>query len=153
MACNKVLMKAQDALAIKTLNNVAVEYFELGLENVSYYIWDELFHGIQCDPGKNNELLPIISCNMGNALRKTGYYEEAYRVCWRGLQCCFGTGAIYAVPELLIQLSIIKMKFEKADEAKMLYTLGQKTFLWIRKTNIDQITIEELAEEDFLMYC
>ena len=41
------LMSADKELNIKTLNNVAVEYFTLGMQNVSYQIWYELYNEIQ----------------------------------------------------------------------------------------------------------
>ena len=106
----QLLMSSDKELDIKTLNNVAVNYFELGLWDLSYQIWDELYHGIQSSPENYSVLLPVISCNMGNALRQTGYYEEAYRVLMQGLKRCCGTGAIYAMPELVMQLSILRMK-------------------------------------------
>lgn len=145
-------MAAKDALGIKTLNNVAVEYFELGLRDLPHHIWDELYHGIQGSRGNCEELLPVISCNMGNSLRQAGCYEEAYRVCRQGLKSCFGTGVIYAMPELTLQTAILCRKLGAFEEAKSLYSFGKNIFRWSRQVNINQ-TIEEMMEQDFLLYC
>ncbi len=145
------LMSADKELNIKTLNDVAVEYFELGLQYAAYQIWDELYHEIQCSTDGFEQLLPVISCNMGNMLRKTGYYEEAYRVLTQGLKRCFGTGSIYALPELLTQLSILRMKSGNTQEAHSMYSLGKNIFLWSRQIDIGQ-SIEEVMDRDFLLY-
>ena len=145
------LMSADKELSIKTLNNVAVEYFEWGLQNAAYQIWDELYHEIQCSTDDFEQFLPVISCNMGNMLRQTGYYEEAYGVLTQGLKRCFGTGSIYALPELLTQLSILGMKFGKTQEAHSMYFLGKHIFLWSRQLDIGQ-SIEEVMDRDFLLY-
>ncbi len=148
----QLLMSSDKELDIKTLNNVAVNYFELGLWDLSYQIWDELYHGIQSSPENYSVLLPVISCNMGNALRQTGYYEEAYRVLMQGLKRCCGTGAIYAMPELVMQLSILRMKRGNIQEAKSLYSFGKNIFCWSRQSDMNQ-SIEEIMEQDFLLYC
>lgn len=148
----QLLMSSDRELGIKTLNNVAVNYFELGLWDLSYQIWDELYHGIQSSPENYNGLLPVISCNMGNALRQAGYYEEAYGVLMQGLKRCFGTGTIYAMPELILQLSIVRMKRGNTEEAKSLYTFGKNIFRWSRQSSMNQ-SIEEIMEQDFLLYC
>ena len=62
------LMSADKELNIKTLNDVAVEYFELGLQYAAYQIWDELYHEIQCSTDGFEQLLPVISCTIGNML-------------------------------------------------------------------------------------
>lgn len=146
------LISADKELNIKTLNNVAVEYFTLGMQNVSYQIWDELYHEIQCSADNYEEFLPIISCNMGNMLRRTGYYKEAYHVLTQGVKRCFGTGSIYALPELLTQLSILRMKFGNKQEANSMYSLGRHIFRWSRQIDMKQ-SIEEIMEQDFLLYC
>ena len=146
------IMSADSELNIKTLNNVAVEYFELGLQHLSYQIWDELYHEIQRSEKDYEGLMPVISCNMGNMLRQTGYYEEAYRVLTQGLKKCFGTGAIYAMPELIIQLSILWMKLGNKAEANSMYSFCKKIFRWSRQMDISQ-PIEEVMERDFLLYC
>lgn len=146
------LVSANHELNLKTLNNVAVEYFELGLRHLSYQIWDELYHEIQYNADKYEELLPVISCNMGNMLRQTGYYEEAYRVLTQGLRRCFGTGSMYAMPELITQLSILGKKSGHATEADCMYDLGKKMFRWSRQIDIGQ-SIEEAMKQDFLLYC
>lgn len=146
------LMSADKELNIKTLNNVAVEYFTLGMQNVSYQIWDELYHEIQCSTDNFEEFLPVISCNMGNMLRRTGYYEESYHVLTQGLKRCFGTGSIYALPELFMQLSILRMKFGNTQEANSMYSLGKHIFRWSRQIDMKQ-SIEEIMEQDFLLYC
>ena len=146
------LMSADKELNIKTLNNVAVEYFTLGMQNVSYQIWDELYHEIQCSTDNFEEFLPVISCNMGNMLRRTGYYEEAYHVLTQALKRCFGTGSIYALPELFMQLSILRMKFGNTQEANSMYSLGKHIFRWSRQIDMKQ-SIEEIMEQDFLLYC
>ncbi len=148
----QLLMSSEKELSIKTLNNVAVNYFELGLWDLSYQIWAELYHGIQRSSENYNGLLPVISCNMGNALRQTGYYEEAYRVLMQGLKRCFVTGAIYALPELILQLSIVRMKRGNTEEAKSLYSFGKSIFRWSRQANMNQ-SMEEIMEQDFLLYC
>lgn len=146
------LMSADKKLNIKTLNNVAVEYFTLGMQNISYQIWDELYHEIQCSTDNFEEFLPVISCNMGNMLRRTGYYEEAYRVLTQGLKRCFVTGSIYALPELFMQLSILRMKLGNTQEANSMYSLGKHIFRWSRQIDMKQ-SIEEIMEQDFLLYC
>ena len=148
----QLLLSADKEMDIKILNNVAVNYFELGLWDLSYQIWDELYHGIQSSPENYNMLMPVISCNMGNALRQTGYYEEAYRVLMQGLKRCCGTGVIYAMPELILQLSILRMKRGNIQEANLLYTLGKNIFCWSRQLDMDK-SIEEIMEQDFLLYC
>lgn len=146
------VMSADNEMDIKTLNNVAVEYFELGLQHLSYQIWDELYHEIQRNENAYERLLPVISCNMGNMLRQTGYYEEAYRVLTQGLKRCFDTGAIYAMPELIMQLSILWMKLGNTTEANFMYSFCKKIFHWSRQMDINQ-SIEEVMERDFLLYC
>lgn len=146
-----IQMPAGSLLNIKTLNDVAVKYFELGLQDLSYQIWDKLYHEIQGNSQHSKELLPIICCNMGNMLRQTGYYEEAYLVCRQGLKWCFGADMTYAMPELIIQLSILCLKLGYADGAEPLYSLGKNTFFWSRQETIHQ-TIEEIMEQDFLLY-
>ena len=80
---------ARTPLIVKTLNNVAVEYFELGLKDLSYQILDTLYRDVSDCIENCGDLLPVISCNMGNMLRQSGYYEEAYRICRQGLTDCF----------------------------------------------------------------
>lgn len=146
------VISADNERNLKTLNNVAVEYFELGLQHLSYQIWDELYHEIQRS-GKDYEgLMPVISCNMGNMLRRTGYHEEAYRVLTQGLKRCFGTGAVYAMPELMIQLFILWMKQGNMAEADPVYSYCKKIFRWSRQPDISH-SIEEIMERDFLLYC
>lgn len=147
-----LLMAADNELHIKTLNNVAVEYFGLGLQDLSYQIWDELYHKIQSDSKGYEELLPVISCNMGNVLRQTGYYEEAGRVLTQGLKRCFGTGKTYAMPELIMQLSILRMISGHAQEANSMYSFGKNIYRWSRQINMGQ-SIEDIMERDFLLYC
>ena len=65
------MMTTENEMSIRTLNNVAVEYFELGLRNLSYQIWDELYHKIQRDASDYDALKPVISCNKGN-MKKPG---------------------------------------------------------------------------------
>lgn len=146
------MMPTENELNIRTLNNVAVEYFELGLQDLSYQIWDELYHKIQSNTKDYEEFMPIVSCNMGNMLRQTGYYEEAWQVLTQGLKRCFGTGAIYAMPELIMQLSILRLKFGNMEAANSLYSFGKNIFLWSRQMQIDQ-TLEDVLERDFLLYC
>ena len=146
------LMSADKELSIKTLNNVAVEYFEWGLQNAAYQIWDELYHEIQCSTDDFEQFLPVISCNMGNMLRQTGYHEEAYRVLTQGLRRCFGTGSVYAMPELLTQLSLLGMKSGHKTEADCMYRLAQKMFRWSRQIDIGQ-SIDAVMKQDFLLYC
>ena len=129
----QVLISADNPLNIKTLNNVAVEYFEMGLWDLSYQIWAELYHTIQRQPN-NQGLMPIISCNMGNVLRQTGYYTEAFHICRQGLKWCFGTGRIYAI-----------------QDAESLYSFGKSIFHWSRRSHI-QKTLDEILEQDFLLY-
>lgn len=137
-------MSADNELNIKTLNNVAVEYFELGLQHLSYQIWDELYHEIQRSEKSYEGLLPVISCNMGNMLRQTGYYEEAYRVLTQGLKRCFDTGNVYAMPKLITQLSILLIKLGNTAETK-------KIFRWSGQMHLSQF-IEEVMKRDFLLY-
>lgn len=146
------MMPTENELSIRTLNNVAVEYFELGLQDLSYQIWDELYHKIQSNAKDYEALMPVVSCNMGNMLRQTGYYEEAWQVLTQGLKRCFGTGAIYAMPELVMQLSILRLKFGNMEAANSLYSFGKNIFLWSRQMQIDQ-TLEDVLERDFLLYC
>ncbi len=148
----KLQWKEKDVHTIKTLNNVAVEYFELGLQNISYQIWNGLYCSMQHNAGNDRSLLPIISCNMGNVLRRTGYYEEAYFICIHGLQYCFETGTFCAVPELILQLSDLYLKFGQSEKAELSYSFGIKVFQWIRQEHIYQ-TIDEMTEQDFLLYC
>lgn len=152
MTYYQLLMSPDKELGIKTLNNVAVNYFELGLCDLSYQIWDELYHGIQGSLENYSSLLPVISCNMGNALRQSGYYEEAYRVLMQGLKRCFDTGAVYAMPELILQLSILSMKLGSLEEANSLYALGKNIFGWCRQPAVNQ-SMEELMQQNFLLYC
>lgn len=152
MAQYQFLMSTDKEQNIRTLNNVAVEYFGLGLQDLSYQIWDELFHKIQRSPENYDGLLPVISCNMGNVLRQTGYYEEAYRICRQGLKRCFGTGAIDAMPELVLQLSILNKQLGNAEEAESLYSFGKNIFRW-RKQSVIHHTMEEMMEQDILLYC
>lgn len=152
MSQNQVLISADNQLNIKTLNNVAVEYFEMGLWDVSYQIWAELYHSIQRHSKDQSGLLPVICCNMANALRQTDYCIEAYRICRQGLKWCFGTGAVYAVPELTIQMAILCGKIGDAKKAEALYSFGKNIFHWSRQARIDE-TIDEIMEQDFLLYC
>lgn len=146
------MMPTESTINIRTLNNVAVEYFELGLQNLSYQIWDELYHKIQSNVKDYETLMPVISCNMGNMLRQTGYYEEAWQVLTQGLKRCFGTGTIYAMPELVLQLSILQLKLGNAEAANSLYSFGKNIFLWSRQLQISQ-HLEDVLEQDFLLYC
>ena len=135
------MMTTENEMSIRTLNNVAVEYFELGLRNLSYQIWDDY-----------DALMPVISCNMGNMLRQTGYHEEAWQVLTQGLKRCFGAGTIYGMPELIIQLAILQLKSGDVAAANSLYSFGKNIFLWSRQTQIDQ-PLEAVLERDFLLYC
>lgn len=146
------VISADNELNIKTLNNVAVEYFELGLQHLSYQIWDELYHEIQRSKKSYEALLPVISCNMGNMLRQTGYYEEAYRVLTQGLKGCFDTGDVYAMPKLMMQLSILWIKLGNTAEANSMYSFLKKIFRWSGQMDLSQF-IEEVMERDFLLYC
>ncbi len=136
---------------MKNLNDLAVEYFELGLNELSYQIWDSLLQAVQNNSKEKKELLPVISCNMGNALRKNGEYEEAGRICWVGLKSCLETGAVYAMPELILQLSALCMERGEREKAKWLYLFGSWSFSRSRQENIDK-TMEELMRQDFLLY-
>lgn len=147
-----LLMSVDKESNIKTLNNVAVEYFALGMQNVSYQIWDELYHEIQCNAPDYEKFLPVISCNMGNMLRQTGYYEEAYHVLVQGLRRCFDTGSIYALPELLMQLSLIKVCLNNTQKADSMYSFSKHILQWSRHADTGQ-SIEDLMEQDFLLYC
>ena len=89
---------------------------------------------------------------MGNMLRQTGYHEEAYRVLTQGLRRCFGTGSVYAMPELLTQLSLLGMKSGHKTEADCMYRLAQKMFRWSRQIDIGQ-SIDAVMKQDFLLYC
>lgn len=147
-----LLMSSDKESNIKTLNNVAVEYFALGMQNVSYQIWDELYHEIQCSAADYEKFLPVVSCNMGNMLRQTGYYKEAYHVLTQGLKRCFDTGSIYALPELLIQLSLIKINLGNTQKADSMYSFSKHILYWSRRTDAGQ-SIEDLMGQDFLLYC
>lgn len=147
-----LLISADNERNMKTLNNVAVEYFQWGLQDISYQIWDGLFHEIQRSSKDYGGLMPVISCNMGNVLRQTGYYEEAYRVLMQGLKRCFGAGVTDAMPELILQLSIVSMKFGYTEKAQSLYTFGINILRWSRRESVEQ-TMEEAMEQDFLLYC
>lgn len=146
----ELLICADHALNIKTLNDVAVEYFTLGLKDLSYQIWDELYHMIQGDSKTCEGLLPVISCNMGNMLRRTGYDEEAYRVLTQGLKSCFGSGHIYAMPELIIQLSILQMRSGCKETADSMYSFGRHIFHWSRQADL-KLSLEDMMEQDFLL--
>ncbi|MDE7310683.1 MAG: hypothetical protein K2N87_03525 [Eubacterium sp.] len=145
------LLSADNELNIKTLNDVAVEYFTLGLKDLSYRIWDELYHKIQDDSNACKGLLPVISCNMGNMLRRTGYHEEAYRVLTQGLKGCFGSGNIDAMPELIIQLSILRMQAGHKQTADSMYSFGKHIFCWSRQTEI-RLSLEDMMEQDILIH-
>lgn len=147
-----LMMPTENEMSIRTLNNVAVEYFELGLRDLSYQIWDELYHKIQRNASDYDALMPVISCNMGNMLRQTSYHEEAWQVLTQGLKRCFGAGTIYGMPELIIQLSILQLKSGNVEAANSLYSFGKNVFLWSRQTQIDQ-PLEAVLERDFLLYC
>lgn len=147
-----LMMPAENEMSIRTLNDVAVEYFELGLQHLSYQIWDELYHKIQRNAKDYEALMPVVSCNMGNMLRRTGYYEEAWQVLTQGLKRCFGTGTMYAMPELIMQLSILRLKLGNAEAANSLYSFGKNIFLWSRQMQIHQ-RLEDVLERDFLLYC
>ena len=73
MSQYQVLISADNQLDIKTLNNVAVDYFEMGLWDLSYQIWAGLYHDIQRHSKDQGGLLPVICCNMANVLRQTDY--------------------------------------------------------------------------------
>ena len=169
-----MFVQLQMTNSLNSLNNVAVEYFSLGLRELSYQIWDELYHVIQNQPEYKKELLPVISCNMGNVLRQNGLLEEAGRICLQGLKCCFETGEAYAVPELLLQLSTLCMKEGKTELAKWLHLFGSRFLYWSRQEYNGSAcgkqpagtrhntrnrpeaygqTLEELLEQDFLLYC
>ncbi|MCI9124012.1 MAG: hypothetical protein HFH35_08035 [Eubacterium sp.] len=142
---------ARTPLIVKTLNNVAVEYFELGLKDLSYQILDTLYHDVSDCIENCGDLLPVISCNMGNMLRQSGYYEEAYRICRQGLTDCFKTGFLYAVPELILQLSILCQYMGNPAQAESFYFLGSVLFQWSRHKTVPY-TLYELMEQDFLLY-
>lgn len=145
------LMSEDNNLHSRTLNDIAVEYFELGLHDLSYQIWDALYHGLQNHANDCEDLLPVLSCNMGNMLRQTGCYEEAGRILTQGLKRCFGTGCIYAMPELILQLSILWMKSGKKEAADSLYSFGRTIFCWSRAYTVN-LPIEAMIERNFLLY-
>ena len=152
MSQYQVLISADNQLDIKTLNNVAVDYFEMGLWDLSYQIWAGLYHDIQRHSKDQGGLLPVICCNMANVLRQTDYYIEAYQICRQGLKWCFGAGTVYAIPELIIQMSILYVKIGDVKKAESLYSFGKNIFHWSRPARIDE-TIDEIMEQDFLLYC
>lgn len=137
--------------SLNSLNNVAVDYFSMGLRELSYQIWDELYQEICGNEGKKEGLLAAVSCNMGNALRQNGSYEEAYQVCRQGLQSCFEKGATSALPELVLQLSVLCMKMGEREKAKWLYIFGRHILCWTKHGSCEQ-TMEEMMKRDFLVY-
>lgn len=149
---NQLQMKAGNVPNIKTLNNVAVAYFQWGLQELSYQIWEQLYQEILTNPQNCHELLPVLNCNMGNMLRQSGHYEEASLMCQQGLKWCFAAGKTYAVPELIIQLAIIRLKTGDLDGARPLYSLGANLFQWSKQEETFYQSIEEMAEQDFLLY-
>lgn len=152
MVFSPIQISANDKLTTQTLNNVAVEYYRLGLKKVSYQIWDDLYHAPPCRFGNCRSVMPIISCNFGNILRQGSYYEEACQVCSQGIQLCFETGIITAMPELILQLSVLHMALGHMETANTLFLYGKKIFGWSRKIQLQQ-TLEEIMDQEFLLYC
>ena len=83
--------------------------------------------------------------------QQSGYYEEAYRICRQGLTDCFKTGFLYAVPELILQLSILCQYMGNPAQAESFYFLGSVLFQWSRHKTVPY-TLYELMEQDFLLY-
>lgn len=135
----------------KTLNNVAVEYFKLGLQSVSYQILDGLYHAMLNSLDECKDLMPVISCNLGYMLRQNSNYDEAYMVCKQGIRCCFDTNEISAMPELILQIAILSMYLGNTQKAKYIFTLGKDAFQWSRHTYMNY-SFEEIMQQNFLMY-
>ncbi len=134
MLQHDLLIPADNELNIRTLNDVAAEYFALGLKDLSYQIWDNLYQKLQDNADTCKQLLPVISCNMANMLRHAGADEEAYQVLTQGLRGCFGSGRAYAMPELIMQLLILRIK-EGEKEAPH-----------------TDLPLEEILERNFILY-
>ena len=132
MLQHNLLIPADNEPNIRTLNDVAAEYFALGLKDLSYQIWDNLYQKLEYHAASSSRLLPVISCNMGNMLRQAGDDKEAYNVLTKGLKGCFGSGCTYAMPELITQLFILWIKS------------GQKEPLCLPLNN--------LTEQNFILY-
>lgn len=135
----------------KTLNNVAVEYFKLGLQSVSYQILDGLYHAMENSLDKYKDLMPVISCNLVYMLRQNSNYDEAYMVCRQGIRCCFDTNEISAMPELILQIAILSMHLGNTQKAKYFFTLGKDVFQWSRHTYMNY-SFEEIMQQNFLIY-
>jgi len=154
MSSNQRRKAAGDIQSVKTLNDVAVGYYEMGLYELSYKIWNQLYDKlVELKGGLENErLLPVISCNMGTVLRRKGEYERAFAVCRQGLLCCFGTGAIAAAPELSFQLAALHLRFGEKEHASVMYLFGKQCLRWIRQKEWCQ-PIEAFMERDFILCC
>lgn len=96
--------------------------------------------------------MPIISCNLGNILRQSSYFEEASQVCRQGIKLCFETGIITAMPELILQLSVLHMDLGHIETANSLFLFGKEIFGWSRQIQLHQ-TLEEIMDQEFLLYC
>lgn len=151
MKFNLVGESANKGQIAKTLNNVAVEYFKLGLQKVSYQILDGLYHEIKGNSDECQELMPVISCNLGYMLRQNNNYDEAYMVCKQGIRCCFDTNEISAMPELILQIAILSMNLGNTQKAKYFFMLGKDVFQWSRHTYMNY-SLEEMMQQSFLMY-
>ena len=135
----------------KTLNNVAVEYFKLGLKEVSFQIWDGLYHAMKNSLADCKGLMPVISYNLGYILRQNSYYDKAYVVCRQGIRCCFDTNTISAMPELILQIAVLSMELGNIQKAKYIFALGRDVFEWSRHTYMN-CSLEEMMQQNFLMY-
>lgn len=135
----------------KTLNNVAVEYFKLGLQKVSYQIWDGLYYAIKNSMDECKELMPVVSYNFGYMLRQNSYYDEAYVVCIQGIRCCFDTNTISAMPELILQIAALSMELGNTQKAKYIFALGKDVFEWSRHTYMN-CSLEDMMQQNYLMY-
>lgn len=135
----------------KTLNNVAVEYFKLGLQKVSYQIWDGLYFAMRNKLGDCKELMPVVSYNFGYMLRKNSYYDEAYLVYMQGIQCCFDTNTISAMPELILQIAALSMELGNTQKAKSIFELGKNALEWSRHTYMN-CSLEDMMQQTYLMY-
>lgn len=154
MSINQRHKTSGDIYRVRVLNDVAVEYFEMGLQELSYKIWSQIYQELleQKADLRVERILPVVSCNMGNVLRRRGEYERAYQVCRRGLQWCFGTGAIDAAPELSFQLATLCLRFGDKEQAGSMYFLGRQCLRWGRQTDWPQ-PIEAFMDQDFVLCC
>ncbi len=147
--------KSEGYEEMKTLNYLAVRYFELGMWDTAFLIWKEMYDGLQknlmydADCGK---MFPVISCNFGNALRRMGCTDEAFVCCRQGLQCCFEKEWNYAAPELLMQLAALYAAYGEHKIAFSMFFFGKHLMHWGNRADECQ-TLEEIADKDFLLYC